>query len=696
MREIKFGKLTEEFGNGNAKNITFCVTEECNLRCKYCYLVHKNATQKMPFEVAKKAVDYVLSAHDIYNKPSVIWDFIGGEPFLEIDLVDKISDYIKDQMYIQRHPWFNNYIFSFTTNGLLYNTEKVQKYIKKNAKHLSISISVDGNKIKHDMQRVYPDGRGSYNDVVKNVPLWLSQFNPSTKATFSHADLPYLKDSIIHLWNLGIKEIAANVVFENVWDEKDPEIFENQLKDLADYIIEKEIYKKEGYSVRFFDPLIGFPLSTEEKGKNWCGAGTMLAVDCAGNFFPCIRFVGFSLNKNKAFKIGDINMGIIKDRLKPFKYLTINKLNNKLCENCKVASGCMACTGFSYDNSKSGTLYERSTYNCDMHKANVRACDYFWEKVSKQLKGMSTPRDIERTKRKGNMSKYLVICLDGSMTPYCNYKKTVKPTQIMSPLVVKQAIEFAKNNYFIPVFLGNDLDIKNVKDYIQIVDSSSKQTGNAWVIFDNNVNKNINANIAILLINKFNIENLFYFVEKLVKINGAKKINIVLQDIMNFEDKNLETYKEQLMQILEFLLECDDEVDVNVFSKKIAMTEEIQTDILGCEAGINNFAVMPNGKIYICPGFYFLDENINIGDLEQGINFDYANELMSYSSAECGHCKNYNCRRCVYLNKISTNEYTIPPDIQCKISRIENDLFLDFVEKLKMKKRKEWSETWKL
>lgn len=29
------------------------------------------------------------------EEESVIWDFIGGEPFLEIDLIDRICDYLK-------------------------------------------------------------------------------------------------------------------------------------------------------------------------------------------------------------------------------------------------------------------------------------------------------------------------------------------------------------------------------------------------------------------------------------------------------------------------------------------------------------------------------------------------------------------------------------------------------------------------
>ena len=79
--KIRFGKLAPGFEDGKANNITFCVTEECNLRCKYCYLIHKNSFKKMSFETAKKAVDYFLNARDVYNEKSVVWDFIGGIKF---------------------------------------------------------------------------------------------------------------------------------------------------------------------------------------------------------------------------------------------------------------------------------------------------------------------------------------------------------------------------------------------------------------------------------------------------------------------------------------------------------------------------------------------------------------------------------------------------------------------------------------
>lgn len=99
-KTIYMGDLPDNWeGLGNPKNITFSVTEDCNLACKYCYMTGKNHTKRMSFETAKKAVDYFLANRDIFDNKSVIWEFIGGEPFLEIDLIDKLTDYIKQQMF---------------------------------------------------------------------------------------------------------------------------------------------------------------------------------------------------------------------------------------------------------------------------------------------------------------------------------------------------------------------------------------------------------------------------------------------------------------------------------------------------------------------------------------------------------------------------------------------------------------------
>lgn len=370
---------------GMSKNITFIVTKDCQLACKYCYLVGKNSKERMSWEVAKQAIDYILTREEEFGEKSVVWDFIGGEPFLEIDLIDMISDYIKCEMFRLDHHWFNSYRFSFSTNGINYHEEKVQRYIQKNLSHLSIGITIDGTELKHDLNRIYKNsGKGSYNDTVRNIPLWLRQFpNGGTKVTISSADILYIKESVLHLYSLGIKEVNINCVFENVWNEGDDVLFEEQLTELADEIIDKQYYKD--FTCSFFQDYIGKPLDAVKDNNNWCGAGKMLAVDAAGNFYPCTRFAQYSLRDKPAWVIGNVKDGINRNKLRPFLTLDRCTQSNKECIDCEVASGCAWCQGENYDAAKTHTVFERSIAICKMHKARVRANNYYWNKLFRKI-----------------------------------------------------------------------------------------------------------------------------------------------------------------------------------------------------------------------------------------------------------------------------------------------------------------------
>ncbi len=387
MRESDIKTTSQPWKSGTAKNITFIVTKDCQLACKYCYLVGKNDKEKMPWHIAKQAIDYILSNKAEFPETSVIWDFIGGEPFLEIDLIDKICDYLKIKMFCLNHPWFNSYRFSFSTNGINYDSEKVQHFIEKNRDHLSIGITIDGTKKKHNLNRIWKSNgeeRGSYDDVVKNIPLWLKQFpNAGTKVTVSSADIPFIKESVLHLFSLGIHEVNINVVFENVWNENDDIVFEQQLVELADKMIEELWY--EEYSCSFFSESIGKPMDIVADNQNWCGAGKMLAIDAAGNFYPCTRFAAYSLRNKKPIIIGNANIGINHNLLRPF--LTLDRISqspNK-CIECEVASGCAWCQGENYDSAETSTIFQRSTAICKMHKARVRANNYYWNKLFHKL-----------------------------------------------------------------------------------------------------------------------------------------------------------------------------------------------------------------------------------------------------------------------------------------------------------------------
>ena len=113
----------------------------------------------MSLEIAQKFIDYLLTSNEIYRSDSVILDFIGGEPLLEAKLIDQICDYFKVRSFEENLDWYWKYRINISTNGVNYTDKDVQQLIEKNRGKISIGITIDGTKEKHDLQRVFPDGR---------------------------------------------------------------------------------------------------------------------------------------------------------------------------------------------------------------------------------------------------------------------------------------------------------------------------------------------------------------------------------------------------------------------------------------------------------------------------------------------------------------------------------------------------------
>jgi uncharacterized protein len=375
------------------KNITFVVTERCNLNCSYCYETHKTG-RRMTKEVAKQAVDFIFDEEKIneyYNfktSPAVILEFIGGEPLLEIDLMNYIVEYFKFKAFELNHPWATNYMISFTSNGVLYKDKRVQDFIKRNKGKVSIGITIDGNKELHDSCRKFPDGSGSYDIVEESIKEWLKlDSKPQTKITLCPQNVSHLNDALKNVWSLGIVGAFTNCVFEEGWTTKDAKILYSEMVKLADYLLEDENYKK--YYCSLFDDSIG---QTLKEDRNWCGGnGQMLAIAPDGRCYPCIRFMKYSLNNQEEQCIGDIYNGLESKEenewLKELKKITMSSQcqyeDNKKCLDCPIASGCSLCTGFNYDHF--GDPNHKATYICEMHQARVMANSYYYNKLYKKL-----------------------------------------------------------------------------------------------------------------------------------------------------------------------------------------------------------------------------------------------------------------------------------------------------------------------
>lgn len=375
------------------KNITFVVTERCNLACTYCYETHKTG-RRMTKEVARQAVDFLFDKEKIngyYSQDTslaVILEFIGGEPLLEIDLINYIVEYFKFKAFEVGSPWDFNYMLSFTTNGVLFKTKPVQDFLRRNQGRVSIGLTIDGNKELHDACRVFPDGSGSYDIVEDAAKEWVKvDGHPQTKITLSPFNISHVSEALKNVWSLGISGAFTNCVFEEGWTKEHAKIFYSELIKLADYLLEDENYV--GFYTSLFDERIGGPLV---ETRNWCGGnGSMLAIAPDGRCYPCIRFMKYSLNNQKEQSVGDIWGGLERkednewlNKLKQIDMVTqCQHEDNKKCLTCSIAQGCSLCTGFNYDTF--GDPNHKATFICDMHHARVLANVYYWNKLYKKL-----------------------------------------------------------------------------------------------------------------------------------------------------------------------------------------------------------------------------------------------------------------------------------------------------------------------
>lgn len=672
------GSETHLWNYGKTQTITFIVTEDCNLRCSYCYVVHKSNLRRMNFEVAKKFIDYYLNSPDFDRTEAVVLDFIGGEPLLEVELIEKIVDYFKVETFKRKEMLYWNYRINISTNGVNYGSDSIQNFVKRNRNKLQIGITLDGTKEKHDLNRKKINGEGSYDDILKNIPLWLTEFLGSTKVTFASKDLIYLKDSIIKLWDMGILDVSANVVYENVWNEGDEKILQRQLIELADYIVDNKIYEKEGYSCSFFQDSIGGFHTEETLNQLHCGAGQMIAVGVDGKIFPCLRFASYSLTKNNEYIIGNVDDGIDKEKIRPFLINSNKALGNEKCLNCPLAANCPYCLGFNYDDSEDETLFYRSTYHCKMHKARVRANEYYFARLFNE-------HNIVR-KNKSLDVQHMYFILDDNHVDFCHYtakkhKSSDDSNKIMSMKVIKEGLMYCREYFYEPVFLHSENTIEYLKTVTKIHNDYIITNLVPFEFYDEtkglkNIIYVVNSNSVLLV--KNNLDNCIYNCEQNNLINLAKdiinlmkytdRINVNIQNIdKNFPEK---IYEEQLSKIV-------DEIE-KVYLKEHKLIEvSILTDLFfdkkpsSCKAGERLFALAPNGKIYICPFSYHQDKNDMIENVHLMKDIKRKEFLKDENQFLCKYCDAYQCKNCKILNKNTTNEYNVSPSFQCRKSNIE-------------------------
>ena len=174
---ISYGKnfyTLHDFWNLTASLLILGVTERCNLCCSYCtysggFASHRTHSDKtMSFEVAQKAIiDYMRD--DFCEVGDYPISFYGGEPLLEIELLQRIMDFALEHAQSRG----KTVSFSLTTNGTLLDDNIADTIVDR---EIITMVSLDGPKLSHDRNRVFRDGSGSFETVYGNLKRFAERY----------------------------------------------------------------------------------------------------------------------------------------------------------------------------------------------------------------------------------------------------------------------------------------------------------------------------------------------------------------------------------------------------------------------------------------------------------------------------------------------------------------------------------------
>lgn len=348
--------------NMDTLQLTLIVTEDCNLRCKYCIFsgIYNNSrthtNNYMKINIAKKAIsNYLKKAcesrrKNLFFTPSI--GFFGGEPLLNFSV-------IKDSIEYAENIYNGRINYTITTNGILLDEEKIDFFVKKD---IFLVISLNGNKSENDRLRVYKNNIGTFNCIMKNINIIANKypeyFNKKVKiaATFDNGtDMFKLKDFFENN-NLLKNKLAilskvesSNTNWYDQYTDEQNNKFNSQIKKLKEDFMYKlynnkkiDLFSKKLFALPYFN-IINRCLNMEIKDmkpiiqpfSGACIPSTKVSVDYNGLLHMCEKI-------NSKIPYGDVFDGINYTNLTSI----INKYNNflgKKCINCPIQRLCQVC-----------------------------------------------------------------------------------------------------------------------------------------------------------------------------------------------------------------------------------------------------------------------------------------------------------------------------------------------------------------
>lgn len=299
------------------------VTEECNLRCSYCFV--NKQPRHMTLETARHMVDYCLQPQVSGQETALSMNFFGGEPFLRTELLLELLPYIQERGQ-------GRFVLGATTNGTLAN-DQVRRLVEEGQLHLLVSL--DGDEASHRF-RPKVSGAESWSHLRRNLRKLIS-WAPSAlvRMTF-HPDSLNLLEKVQSALELGGRWILLSPVVEADWSGRHDELRE-QCAGLADWFIQEFEAGRTPPLYHHWSWMLAYhhSLSREVRPDKACPLGTQLiAFDTAGNVLPCHRYL-----YRKQERFGDVRhlRGLSPSRE---RFVHLSRAEIPECAQCPARSIC--------------------------------------------------------------------------------------------------------------------------------------------------------------------------------------------------------------------------------------------------------------------------------------------------------------------------------------------------------------------
>ena len=274
---------------------------------------------------------------------------------------------------------------------------------------------------------------------------------------------------------------------------------------------------------------------------------------------------------------------------------------------------------------------------------------------------------------------------------FCAYPTTKGEPELMSENVLKDVISFAFKNDLSLHFLLPQRKMPTCYEHqfegidcVFIAAEASDYAKDADIVIFGSVNAinetALTNEVAILSLHPQDITHLALLTDDVLR--RFKRLNIVIREFKAISQSSIvKDYGNALTSLAETYLTHlanGGSSQINVLSDRIFASSH-----LNCNAGIEHLTVSPDGRLYICPGFYVDNPSSSIGDIWSG--YTIINKyLLDYDHAPiCRNCDAFQCRRCVWLNMNMTGELNTPSKEQCMAAHIERNCSRGLLYKLR-------------